>query len=267
MNNNGNQIKIKDLVKQNIELKEQILEANENLEKAHLLNEKMWELLVEISRRLQGSSASIKAAVSSLLSYDIFWDGSAQHEFLEIIDDSVDKLSNQITLLSLVFLSESNNLDLKCEPNDAQEIISAVIDKTTKLYPDKIKIIKNNQVSKPIFVDYEYFSLALSLIFDIIFQSNITQHQLAVTIKQVENDIILEITGINEYISDILSTEICLTSPDKSRNKFQIIPSIKLKLLVSCKILDYQSIHTEIIFDEISNSFGLCINIPTVMNE
>jgi len=38
------------------------------------LDRALWLLLVQLSRKLQISSASIKAGVSSLLDYSIFWD-------------------------------------------------------------------------------------------------------------------------------------------------------------------------------------------------
>ena len=52
-----------------------ISELNRELEEAKIINQSMWSLLVEITNRLQMSSSAIKAAVSSLLDHDIFWDG------------------------------------------------------------------------------------------------------------------------------------------------------------------------------------------------
>ena len=77
-------------------LQSKITELNRELEEAKAINQSMWSLLVEITNRLQMSSSAIKAAVSSLLDHDIFWDGSTQHELLEIIDNSADQVSNQI---------------------------------------------------------------------------------------------------------------------------------------------------------------------------
>ena len=57
------------------ELQMQVSELKQKLDEANVLNQAMWSLLVDISKRLQLSSAAIKAAVSSLLDYDIFWDG------------------------------------------------------------------------------------------------------------------------------------------------------------------------------------------------
>ena len=60
-------------------LQTKVSELNRELEEAKVINQAMWSLLVEITNRLQMSSSAIKAAVSSLLDHDIFWDGSTQH--------------------------------------------------------------------------------------------------------------------------------------------------------------------------------------------
>ena len=43
------------------------------------LDQAMWSLVVQLSRKMQVSSASIKAGVSSLMDYNIFWDSPTQH--------------------------------------------------------------------------------------------------------------------------------------------------------------------------------------------
>ncbi len=87
------------LLNENRDLRRQLAELNAR-------NQTLQTLLVEISRKLQISSASIKAAVSSMLALDFFWDESTQHEFLETIDNSVDQISSLIRLVTLAFRSE-----------------------------------------------------------------------------------------------------------------------------------------------------------------
>ena len=76
----------------------------------------------ETSRKLQLYSASIKAAVSSLLNYDIFWDNANQHEFLETINSSVNQVS-ELIVLTLAFRGEAGSLVLKRDPQVFQEIL------------------------------------------------------------------------------------------------------------------------------------------------
>ena len=54
------------------DLQREVLDLRRQLAESRARNRAMWSLLAEISQRLQASSTSIKAAVSSLLDYDIF---------------------------------------------------------------------------------------------------------------------------------------------------------------------------------------------------
>lgn len=131
-------------------------------------NQTAFALLVDTTRRLQATSTSIKAAVSSLLNYDILWDASNQHEFLETINISVDLLTQLVTLLALRFRVEAGELELKCEMQSLQEIISAV----------QVKLLKNGSenrldVSFPssgslVWVDYGYLIASLELLIGVI---------------------------------------------------------------------------------------------------
>ena len=54
-------------------------------ERLRMTNQMLWSLFADISKKMQVSSAAIKASVSSLLGYDIILGMAAQHELLEII--------------------------------------------------------------------------------------------------------------------------------------------------------------------------------------
>jgi hypothetical protein len=77
----------------------------------------LWGLLLETSRKLQSSSASIKAAVSSLLNYDIFWDIANQREFLETINVSIDQVSELVMLVNIESRLRGGTLEFKREPH------------------------------------------------------------------------------------------------------------------------------------------------------
>jgi hypothetical protein len=115
----------KDMLTMLDELKRTNKELKRELEALKMERQVIWPLLVETSRRLQVSSASIKAAVSSLLSYDIFWDSANQHEFLKTIDTSVDQVGKLSTLFSLAFRLEAGTLVLKRELQNLQEILTS----------------------------------------------------------------------------------------------------------------------------------------------
>jgi signal transduction histidine kinase len=51
-------------------------------------------LISTVSHELRTPLASIKGYVTTLLAEDVIWDSLAQREFLEIISDETDRLSN-----------------------------------------------------------------------------------------------------------------------------------------------------------------------------
>jgi hypothetical protein len=133
----------------------------------------LWSLLVQLSRKLQVSSASIKAGVSSLLDYNIFWDGSTQHEFLESINDSSDQVSRLVTLLSLVSRTKAGSLEMKAEPQMLQEIVSMVREQVRK-EANHLTIANTNTLphsGQPVLVDYEYLMLGLRFLFEVLASS------------------------------------------------------------------------------------------------
>ena len=131
-------------------------------------NQAAFTLLVDTTRRLQSSSASIKAAVSSLLNYDILWDVSNQHEFLETINTSVDLLTRLVTLLALRFRVEAGELELNCERQSLQEIISAVQVKLLKNGSEYLLDVSFTSGGKLVFVDFGYLIASLELLIEAI---------------------------------------------------------------------------------------------------
>ena len=129
----------------------------------------VWNLFAETSRKLQVYSASIKAAVSSLLNYDIFWDSKNQHEFLETIDSSVNQVSEMIVLLTLAFRTQANNLVLSRDLHLLQEILSVSHAMAMKKYPDIRLEVSFPSDGMPVLVDYEYLTKALLLLYEVIF--------------------------------------------------------------------------------------------------
>ena len=77
-------------------------DLRQEVEQLRLTNQMLWALLADISKKMQVSSAAIKASVSSLLGYDIVLGTAAQHELLEVIESSTDQVSKNITLLTLL---------------------------------------------------------------------------------------------------------------------------------------------------------------------
>lgn len=242
------------------ELQAQISRLQQQLDEAHAVNQAMWSLLVEISRRLQVSSAAIKAAVSSLLGYDIFWDGSTQHELLEIIDNSADQVSSQITLLSLAFRSESHHLEIKPEPNEIQEILSSVTDSLGEAYPELNLDLDMSPNGSPVLVDYEYLSVALKLLFDVIAEAHAAARPIRVAAREERSGWRIDIFGVAEDVLDFISTNPLCLADELAQDK-RLLPTNKLKLLVMCRILGSQSIQIEAVVEK-GKPASVCLLIP-----
>ena len=125
-----------------------------------------WDLFLEVGRRLQVSSASIKAAVSSLLNYEILWDPANQHEFLQTIDNSIERSSRLAILLTLAFRAEAGKLELHPEPQIFQEIMAILQADISTEYPDLVDTFGLPQEGKHVVVDYEYLILSLKYLFE-----------------------------------------------------------------------------------------------------
>jgi len=243
-------------------LQTKITELNRELEEAKAINQPMWSLLVEITNRLQMSSSAIKAAVSSLLDHDIFWDGSTQHELLEIIDNSADQVSSQIILLSLAFRSEANDLEMRLEPYEIQEIFISVFDKIGKEYPEIELDIDMQSDGSLILVDYKYLTVALELLFDVVAMSQPASSQLEVIARDTQANWFMDVYGINDDITGfIINIASCMD--DDLIKDISLLPTNKLKLFVVCNIFSLQSIQIESLTRE-PNDKGLRLILPRV---
>jgi len=171
-------------------------------------NQHTWRLLIEIVRRLQASSTSVKAAVSSLLSYDIFWDVANQHEFLKTIETSADQASAIEMLLSLALRLEAERLELKPEPHSLQEIISQVESNIKNRFSDFELDLSMPLEGKPVLVDYEYLSLSLTLLLQQLIAGS-SQSKIRLHVVESDAEWNLELSGLNpqmvKYIADFLA--------------------------------------------------------------
>ena len=241
-------------------LQNKISELNLELEETKIINQSMWSLLVEITNRLQMSSSAIKAAVSSLLDHDIFWDGSTQHELMEIIDNSADQVSNQIILLSLTFRSEANDLEMRLEPYEIQEIFISAFDTLGKEYPRLELSIDMPSDGNLILVDYKYLTVALELLFDVITASQPFLSRLKVIARETHANWQIDIYGINDDIADFIG-KISSCVDDELIKDIRLLATNKLKLFVVCNIFSLQEIQIESLNTE-ENGSGVRLILP-----
>jgi K+-sensing histidine kinase KdpD len=219
-----------------------------------------WNLFTETSLKLQVYTASIKAAVSSLLNYDIFWDSANQDEFLETIDRSVNQVSELIVLLTLAFRSQAGSLVLKKDKQVLQEILSVAQTNALRKRPDIRLEVSFPPEGNPAMVDYEYLTKALLLLYEIFFSRGFSE-QIRVAASETNDCWVLDFTGIDSSIIDVINQMYhCKTQP--AAIDFLSSENI-LKLHIACEILHLQEISVDVL-DAPEQPQMLRLRVPVV---
>ena len=80
-------------------------------------------LVSTVSHELRTPLAAIKGYVSTMLAEDVEWDRASQHEFLTIISDESDRLTNLVNNLLDLSRIEAGSLKLSLEKFDLRDMI------------------------------------------------------------------------------------------------------------------------------------------------
>ena len=201
----------------------------------------IWELLVALGSQLQLSLTSIKMSVSSLLDYEIFWDPSSAHEFLQVIDISTDRTANLVVLLTLAFRSQAKNLEISTEPHTLQEVLESLKSGVSKGNFEERLIVGYPPIGKPASVDYQYLIVGLRLLFEVAMDEIKGLEQLTFqAIESLENWL-LRIGEMNILTADIIR-QFFKAQNDVVAYKGLLQPENTLKLLVACRVLSLQGI-------------------------
>ena len=227
------------------DLLEYVKEVESELESSQQNNRTLWSTLGRIIDHIQISSAGIKAAVTSLLDYDMVWDGSTEHEFLEIIDNNIDLVSNKILLITIASKIETEQLELYLEPNSIEEVISHVVDKLDEVYQDCEVNINISEGGKPILVDFDYFAMALQLLMEIIIDYVGEVKPCDIKVTSQDPFWYINIIGVKQEILTVIS-ELPADIPTNKLAEDHMLPIDKLKLLVMGKLIKAQNIILDI---------------------
>jgi len=87
-------------------------------------------LVSTVSHELRTPLAAIKGYASTLLAEDVEWDRASQHEFLTIISDESDRLTNLVNNLLDLSRIEAGSLRLSREKCDIQEMVNRAAKQT-----------------------------------------------------------------------------------------------------------------------------------------
>lgn len=242
------------LLQQNHDLENQLskIKANQNF---------IWNLFSETARGLQLSSTSIKMAVSSLLSHDLFWDPSNQHEFLTTINESTNKITQLVSLMTLAFRAQAGTLELNLEPQVLQEILAIVQKKTMVRFPSLSIDLSMSSSEKTVNVDFDYSIMAVMYLIDFMHHGP-KQQTIWITADERSGLWFVDILGIKPTaIKQIHRMHTCLTQKLAYDQKITKPESI-LGLHLACQILHIQQIENDIIQSE--GKTGLRLIFPAV---
>lgn len=202
-----------------------------------------WNLVAEISQGLQISFASIKAAISSLLDPNIFWDQAAQHEFMQTIDDSVDSLSNIAAVMTVAMRVESETLAINREPNSLQEILSRAQDHVQEYAPATAIVLTLPAEARMARVDFEYLRMALRLLIEVLINTR-ESATTPLSIQLLENSAGWKIAfagGFSGLTRDLIDW-FCYNAPNCAMLPANLRAETKLKALTSHQLLALHAI-------------------------
>jgi len=228
-------------------------------------NEKraIWRLLLETNRRLQSSSFAVKASVSSLLNYNIVWDGTNQHEFLETINSSIDQVGRLIYLLTLLFRLKAGSLELKRESQALPEIISVVQDHFVHQKDGPSLEVTLPREGKPVLVNYEYLIIAIEFFLEAANQNGAKNIQ----IEAIEEDDywILIFGGMTESTIQVIR-ELLKNQDIPPESSDALAPDYQLGLFLAFHILRHQDIQIEVL-DQSVKPKQLRISVPAQISK
>lgn len=91
------------------------------------LDEMKSQLLATVSHELRTPLASIKGFATTLLRQDVEWEETSRREFLAIIDEESDRLSELIGNLLDMSRAEAGTLRVEPEPSDLRPIVQETV--------------------------------------------------------------------------------------------------------------------------------------------
>jgi len=228
-------------------------------------NQVLWSLLVDVTRKMQGTTAAIKASVTSLLDYEIILDASTQHELLEIIENSTDQVSRIVMLLTLVSKIESNTFSLSTEPIEITEVLTSAKETVIKNYPNVDVKLKNLSPGNPACIDYDYLSIAIVMVSELIIENQKSNPILEISTMETNDCWFVDFEVINNEIFEIFSRISHYDANDLFLD-FDMLPISKLKFFVVRKIFDLLSIDFILPLNSEEDS-GIRLMIPIVKND
>jgi signal transduction histidine kinase len=117
-------------------------------------------LISTVSHELRTPLAAIKGYATTLLAKDVDWEQQAQEEFLEIISNEADRLSDLVSNLLDMSRIEAGSLKLSRTESDLQEIIERGVDRAYIQPVNKLDVIIPEELP-PVYVDAQRIEVVI----------------------------------------------------------------------------------------------------------
>jgi hypothetical protein len=206
----------------------------------------IWVMFADISQNLQVSSASIKAAISSLLDTSIIWDRSTQYEFMQSIDKSVDRVASLMAVMTLAMKTVSGQLEPVREPSNVLEILSRVADGLTKEGASVSITLAPPGPVKWVLVDYDYLRIALTLLLQVLITtSQKAPDAIQIKVEETESHVRITITGDFSGPATSLIAWLQASKPPLLPPSGGINSEIMLKVFTATQLLRLQDIEID----------------------
>lgn len=224
----------------------------------------LWSLYADVSQRLQVSSASIKAAITSLLDNSIIWDRSTQREFMQAIDKSIDHISGMMAAMTLAMQAEGGVLRLGLEPSSIPEILFRAVDGLEKSTSGLTVTLALPGEGRLALVDYDYLRIALRMLFEaLIGAGNAPRGALRIQAEQTAADWRIHVegdfAGAASALVAWLGDEAARPLPPINGESGGVPAEARLKAFTAVRLLRQQRIALSLPEDATPASFTLTI--------
>ena len=113
----------------------------QDITQEHELDRMKSSLIATVSHELRTPLAAIKGYATTLLADDVDWEANAQNEFIQIISDETDRLSELVNNLLDMSRIEAGNLVLARRFTDLEEVIQRGISRAYPNPGDRLRLI------------------------------------------------------------------------------------------------------------------------------
>lgn len=193
----------------------------------------VWQLISQVSTRLQIFSTAAKTGVTSLMDHNILFDNSTQFAILEEIDKSIDQIGKFGIVLSILSRIEAKKLRVNIAYHSLQELFISLNRSLEKSHLGKSVHINYFETDLFAYIDSEYINIACILLFEAVLETG-SSEIIQVEIQEDHKSYSIVIKNVPQLVIDIFIELTEGTTVFEGR----VPPLILLNLYAFCRLLD-----------------------------